>query len=175
MPEENLPTPAKEQPDNFTAVMWGAAVVVITSLVPYLSLINFCCLGVMIGGAVATFQYTSAYQLTLKGGEGFKLGALAGLVGGVAYYALFLLLQTLFDYQLGAEEWRQLLLSLFGSDPAAREQIEEALRTQQQEGLTVLNVIIGLGLTLILYPLAGGIGGAVGAALFQKGEKNESA
>jgi hypothetical protein len=173
MSEEQLNPAAQndDSPDTFNALLWGAAVTAVISLLPYISLINtFCCLGIMIGGAVTIFQYSNQYQLTIRGGEGFKLGALAGLLGGMGYFIIFTALQVLFNYQLNAEETMNLMMALFGSDPQAREQIEESFRKQKLEGVTISNILIGLISTLIIYPIAGGIGGAIGAAVFRKGK-----
>ncbi len=174
MPEEQLTSTAQdgsEKPDSFNAILWGAAVTAIISLLPYISLINtLCCLGIMIGGAVTIFQYTNEYQLTMRGGEGFKLGALAGLLGGMVYFVIFTALQVLFNYQLNAEETMNLMMALIGSDPQVREQMEEAFRKQKLEGVTMSTILIGFISTLIVYPIAGGIGGAIGAAVFRKGK-----
>jgi hypothetical protein len=76
----------------------------------------------------------------------------------------------LLDYQINIEETKNLLIALFGSDPQAREQIEESFRRRKLEGVTISNILIGLISTLIIYPIAGGIGGAIGAAVFRKGK-----
>jgi len=174
MPEEQLTSTAQdgdEKPDSFNAILWGAGVIVVTSLLPYVGILsNLCCLGVIVGGLVTAYQYINQYQLTIRGGEGFKLGALAGLLGGIIYTVVFTAVQMLLDYQINIEETKNLLIALFGSDPQAREQIEESFRRRKLEGVTISNILIGLISTLIIYPIAGGIGGAIGAAVFRKGK-----
>ncbi len=177
MAEENLPSAAQSSkaPDNFNAILWGAGVIAGISLVPYIGLIsNFCCLGIIVGGVIAVFQYVNEYQLTVRGGEGFGLGAIAGLLGGLAYFVVFTAVQVLFDYQINVEESRQIIMALLGSDPEVRQQMEEAFRQQKAEALSITNILIGLISTLIIYPIAAGIGGAIGAALFQKGQARQS-
>jgi len=173
MSEEQLNPAAQndDSPDTFNALLWGAGVIVVTSLLPYVGILNnLCCLGVIVGGLVTAYQYINQYQLTIRGGEGFKLGALAGLLGGMGYFIIFTAVQMLLDYQINIEETKNLLIALFGSDPQAREQIEESFRKQKLEGVTISNILIGLISTLIIYPIAGGIGGAIGAAIFRKGK-----
>jgi hypothetical protein len=173
MSEEQLNPAAQndDSPDTFNALLWGAGVIVVTSLLPYVGILNnLCCLGVIVGGLVTAYQYINQYQLTIRGGEGFKLGALAGLLGGMGYFIIFTAVQMLLDYQINIEETKNLLIALFGSDPQAREQIEESFRKQKLEGVTISNILIGLISTLIIYPIAGGIGGAIGAAVFRKGK-----
>lgn len=177
MSEEKFPSTAQgdDAPDNFNAILWGAGVMVIISILPYVALINsFCCLGIIAGGVVAAFQYANQHQLTMRGGEGFKLGAIAGLLGGLTYFVIYTAVQVLFGYQINGEETQQIILALFGSDPQVREQMEEAFRAQKLEALSVSNILIGLVSTLIIYPIAGGIGGAIGAALFQKGQSRQT-
>ncbi len=162
-----------EPPDNFTSILIGAGVIFIVSVIPFLNLINFiCCLGIIGGGFAGAFHYINAYSLTLSSGDGFKLGALAGLLGGLATLVVSFLLQAMFDYQLGTEEVQQFMLGIFGTTPEAKTQLEQAFRQQRAEGLTVSNMLTATLGTLILYPLFAGLGGAIASSLVQRGKEN---
>lgn len=163
------PQPQPDAPDNFNAVLTGAGVILVIGLIPLLNLLNVCCLGVIAGGAVASWRYATQYNLSLSSGEGFKLGALAGLLGGLAGVVVGYALIALFDYQPGTSELRDLMLNAFGDDPAVRAQLEESFREQEQNALSVSNIILGAIGAAIIYPLFAGLGGVIGAAIFKKG------
>jgi hypothetical protein len=158
-----------ESPDNFNSVLIGSGVIFFIGIVPFLNLINGCCLGMLLGGGVAVWHYVNQYSLSLTSGEGFKIGALAGLLGGLAGLVTGYVLLALFDYQPGAEEIKNLVLNLAGSDPAVRAQMEESFREQSENALSASNIAIGTATTVILYPLFAGLGGIVAASVFKKG------
>jgi hypothetical protein len=164
---------AAEPPDNFTSILIGAGVIFIISVVPFLNLLNaVCCLGIIGGGFAGAFHYINAYSLTLTGGNGFKLGALAGLLGGLAALVVSFLLQAVFDYQPGTEEVQQFMLRILGTTPEAKMELEQAFREQRAEGLTVSSMLISTLGTLILYPLFAGLGGAIASSAVQRGKEN---
>jgi hypothetical protein len=159
----------REQPDNFQSLLIGAGVALVLSGVPFLNLINFlCCMGVALGGATAVWHFTNTYSLTLTPGEGFKQGAIACLIGGLALYVIQMILLVAFGYQSG-KEWIDVMKNFVGNDPAARAQFEAQMAEQAREATSIKNIAIGLVTTLILYPLFGGAGGAIAASLFKKG------
>ncbi|MFN3345816.1 MAG: hypothetical protein ACK412_09225 [Chloroherpetonaceae bacterium] len=158
-----------ESPDNFNSILIGGAVIFVIGIVPFLNLINGCCLGMLLGGGVSVWHYTNQYNLTLTSGEGFKLGALAGLLGGLAGLVVSYVLIALFDYQPGKEELQELMLNIFGSDPAVRAQMEESFREQSTNALSASAIAISTITTAIIYPLFAGLGGIIGASLFKKG------
>ncbi len=169
MSEQFTTESQSESPDNFNSVLIGGTVIFVIGIVPFLNLINGCCLGMLLGGGVAVWHYTNQYNLTLTSGEGFKLGALAGLLGGLAGLVVGYVLLALFDYQPGKEALQELMLNIFGSDPATRAQMEESFREQSTNALSVSAIAIATITTAIIYPLFAGLGGIIGASLFKKG------
>jgi hypothetical protein len=169
MSEQFTTESQSESPDNFNSVLIGGAVIFVIGIVPFLNLINGCCLGMLLGGGVTVWHYTNQYNLSLTSGEGFKLGALAGLLGGLAGLVVSYVLIALFDYQPGKEELQELMLNIFGSDPAVRAQMEESFREQSENILSTSSIAISTITTMIIYPLFAGLGGIIGASLFKKG------
>lgn len=170
---EQLTTPAQpESPDNFNSVLIGASVIFVIGVVPFLNLINACCLGMLLGGGVAVWHYVNQYNLALTSGEGFKLGAMAGLLGGLAGLVVGYVLIVLFDYQPGAEAIKELMLNIFGDDPTVRAQMEESFREQSANALSAGNIAIGAISTIIIYPLFAGLGGIIAASMFKRGSQS---
>lgn len=164
-----MPQTQPDAPDNFNSVMIGGGAILVIGLIPLLNLLNVCCLGVIAGGVIASWHYATRYNLSLSSGEGFKLGALAGLIGGLAGVVVGAALIALFDYQPGASEIRDLMLDAFGDDPVVRAELEKSFREQAENPLSVSNILLGAIGAAIIYPLFAGLGGVIGAAIFKKG------
>jgi len=148
------------------SVLVGAAVTGILST-SYLGFINtLCCLGVVIGGAVATQQYASRTGGPVESGDGAVLGALAG-AGGAVLAALFDVVLRPFNLdsqsiQQGLQE--QLMQGMNGEQGMSPEMMQQ----MQGEGPGLLSVM-GLAfllLNVIVFAIFGAIGGAIGAAIF---------
>lgn len=169
MSEQLTTSTQPESPDNFNSIVIGASVIFVIGIVPFLNLINGCCLGMLLGGGVSVWHYVNQYNLSLTSGEGFKLGALAGLLGGLAGLVVGYLLLALFDYQPGAEAIKDIFLNLAGNDPEVRAQLEESFREQSQNALSVSNIAISTASTVIIYPLFAGLGGIIASSMFKKG------
>ncbi|MCS6989972.1 MAG: DUF4199 family protein [Chloroherpetonaceae bacterium] len=167
---EQLSTPSSqpEEPDNFNSALLGGGVILVIGLIPLLNVLNACCLGIMLGGGAAVWHYATRHGLSLTSGEGFKLGALAGLLGGLAGLVVGYVLIALFNYQPGLNEIRDLMLNALGDDPTVRAQLERSFREQEQNALSISNIVLGVIGTAIIYPLFAGLGGVIGAAMFKK-------
>lgn len=72
-----------EKPNKIQPALVGGLIVGLLWSIPFLNLINFCCcLGVMIGGAVATLMLVKRSPvLPVRSGDGAAVGALAGVIG----------------------------------------------------------------------------------------------
>ncbi len=169
MSEQLTTSTGPKSPDNFNSILIGAGVIFVIGIVPFLNLINGCCLGMLLGGGVAVWHYANQYNLSLTSGEGFKLGALAGLLGGLAGLVVSYVLLALFDYQPGLQEIKSIFLDLAESDPAIRAQIEESFRQQSETAFSISSIAIGTVGTVIIYPLFAGLGGIIAASVFKKG------
>jgi hypothetical protein len=142
------------------ALLTGAVVTGLLS-VSYLGLINvLCCLGVIIGGAVAVQRYVTLEGTGVDTGDGAVLGAGAGAAGSILGTVFDRLLRPLdLDGQsLAMDAFQQLL------DPQAYEQVRQQMEGQQDPGAFAL--VLSLLLGAVLYAVFGAIGGAIGAALF---------
>lgn len=142
----------------------GAAVGVAAVLASLIPTAGDClaCLLYVAAGLVAVWHYTDRHQLTLKGGQGLSLGALAGLVAGSV--------QTVLDQLfvgIGIKpSWREEMQQGFdqsGMDPAQMDQVMAWFDSPFAFiGIVAIGLVIGA--------IAGGIGGAIGANVF----KNEA-
>ncbi|MEM1042577.1 MAG: hypothetical protein AAGI91_08110 [Bacteroidota bacterium] len=151
-------------PSKQSSILVGALTVGVLST-SYLGLINaLCCLGVMIGAAVAVWHYTDTHALTIAGGTGAGIGAAAGALGSIVSALLTLLLLAL-GLDGGAIE--DLVMDRFRG-MMTEEQIRD-IEAQQEASRTVTGWLSGTLLGALLFAVFGAIGGAVGAALFKKG------
>jgi hypothetical protein len=156
------------------SILVGAVVIGVLST-SYLSFINvICCLGVIIGGAVAAQQYTTRAPAAggspaLNAADGAVLGSLAG-VGGAVLGPLFdralrpLGLDSQTISQGMVEQWMQGMEGQQGMSP-------EMMQQFQGEGSTMM-FIGGILFNVVLYAIFGAIGGAVGAAIFGEDESD---
>lgn len=158
--------------DQHHSILMGGLVVGILST-SYLGILNMlCCLGVMIGGAVGVWHFTSEHRTTLASGEGAQLGAASGLVG----LLLSLVLNFLFmKVGLGAEQAVSGLMQSGFSDMMTEEQIEmmrEQLEAARNRSFFESVVNFGTIVNLFVFPLFGAVGGAAGASLFRYGDEH---
>lgn len=151
------------------SILVGAIVTAILST-SYLGLINMiCCLGVIVGGAVAAQQFTSRTGASLSAGDGAVLGALAGVGGAVLAAFLDLLL-------------RPVGLDSRSINEGVMENVMQGMQgVEGQEGLMQgfqgggpMMFVVSLVFSVVLYAIFGAIGGAIGAAIFGQDEPHDS-
>lgn len=146
------------------SILIGAVVTGILST-SYLFFINvLCCLGVIIGGVVATQQYTSRTGGAVESGDGAVLGALAGVGGAILQPVLNWALRP---FGLG---FRDVVLEMVKNPQGQSMLPPETLQQMQTSpglGAILFNLVVGM----VVYAIFGAIGGAIGAALFGEEEQ----
>ncbi len=160
-----------EEPDDFQAMLLGAALIFVVAFIPYASFT--CCLPSLVGSLLAVHLLTRKYRLTISYGRGIKLGILTCLLGGLAAWVVMLAIRLLFDYQFGAKETESLTLWFVEKmgNPEAVQKAKEAMEAAKSQGVTVGQVLGGLAGVAVFSSLSGLIGGALGALLFRRGGK----
>lgn len=149
----------REKPSILMASLYGGIIMAVIGAVPGLNLINcLCCAGVMLGGVAAVYFYKK--ELTpdmgpLDSSDGLRLGALAGVFGGIIGSILtIILLKTVGnvggEMMLGfMERFRDQM------PPDTWEQMEEGILSDE---IPVLNLVIGFFINIIFGLLGGLIG-----------------
>ncbi len=121
------------------------------------------CMIMLTSGLVAVWHYATENELTLTGGQGVGIGALAGIVYAAAGLALGWLL-ILIDILPSPQETLDILRDAGTFDAPGAEQAESITQMMMTWGTPVIAVVGGV--------LMGLIGGAIGAALFKRGEES---
>jgi hypothetical protein len=153
-------------PDKQQSIILGGIVVTILST-SYLGLINMiCCLGVLLGALAAVWHYTETYELTIKSGDGAKMGALAAIFGLVAASILNYILVAFLDIR-SDQAIAQYVLDLFG-DSMPPEQYDATME-EMNAPLTIGKALQGMLWGLVAFPIFGALGGILGAKMFKKG------
>ena len=122
------------------------------------------CLTMFTSGIIAVWHYTGEHSLTLTGGQGVKLGALAGIAYGVIITLLSRILMA---------------INVTPDQNDILQQLEESgtLDTPGAEiALGMTEFFMGWGgvaFAIVLGAITGLIGGAIGAAIFKRGSENE--
>lgn len=151
--------PSKTQ----SILLAGVAIGVAAALFAIIPVAGGClaCIAYLGGGVLAVWHYTNTHQLTLSGGQGAGLGALAAVTAGIV--------ATLLGYLFSAigltpsfQEMMQQQFAAGNMDPAQRDQILALFESP----LVIAGMIL---LGLIINAIIGAIGGAIGASLFKKG------
>jgi hypothetical protein len=153
-------------PDKQQSLILGSIVVALLST-SYIGYINFlCCIGVIIGALVTIWHYTDTHRLTLKPGRGAVLGLQVGVIGAVIALVLNYIL-----IQIGIRHDHlivDMMIDLFG-DNMPREQLDEMIE-QRDEPVRLMPYLLQGTLGILISGVFGAIGGAIGSALFKKGE-----
>ncbi|MCY3594031.1 MAG: hypothetical protein OXH01_02165 [Bacteroidetes bacterium] len=118
------------------------------------------CMVMLTSGLVAVWHYATENELTLTGGQGVGIGALAGIVYAVVGLALGWLL-ILLGVLPSPQDTMDVMRDTGAFDAAGAEQAESITEMMITWGGPVMAVFGGV--------LMGLIGGAIGAALFKRG------
>lgn len=98
------------RPSKVPALMAGALVLVLTTTLPYFTLLNaFFFAGIIISGAVAAYFYIMRHQIRISYGEAFLLGVMSGFVGGALSILAGYVLERWFYYLPGLESLQLLV------------------------------------------------------------------
>lgn len=158
-----------EKPSKIQPALVGGLVVGLLWSIPFLNLINFCCcLGVLIGGALASWILIKRSPvLPVSTGDGAVVGALAGVVGAGVYLVLGVPISLLFN-QAGLSMLRSMIDQL--DSPEFRVAMDEVLRNSENQGL-VERLLAALFSWLVISVISIGfstLGGLIGVAMFEK-------
>jgi hypothetical protein len=154
-----------EKPSKLQPALLGGLVLGLGSVIPGVSLFNFCCCGWgIVGGALAAYLLIRRSPvLPVPKGDGARAGALAGLVGSVIYLVIGVPLTLLQWNNLVAQVQQRAEAS---SDPASREAVNQIITIMQSHpvlialGIWLVFAIVGIG--------AAALGGMIGVAMFEK-------
>jgi hypothetical protein len=158
-----------DKPNKIQPALMGGLVIGLLWSIPFLSLANMCCcLGVMVGGALAAWMLIKRSPvLPISYGDGAVVGLLAGVVGAGVHLVLGVPIQLAFNGAgLG------MIRSLFSQmgNPEAQRMIEEAIRNSQNQPLTdrLFGALFAWLIVSVISIGFASIGGLIGVALFEK-------
>ncbi len=158
-----------EKPSKIQPALIGGLVIGLLWSVPYLNLINLCCcLGVMVGGALATWLLIKrSPALPVSSGDGAVVGLLAGLVGAGVYLVLGVPIGLFFN-----ETGVSVVKSIFAmmNNPEINRAMDEAIRNAQNQGLAerLVGALVGWCITSVISVGFSAIGGLIGVSVFEK-------
>lgn len=156
--KEQLP---HQQKEKLRALARGALLIVLTTTVPYLTLINALFFaGIFISGAIAAYTYIINSQLRLTSSEAFLFSFFSGVAGSIASVFISYLLLTIFNYRAGIEglmlliSWMQ---QMAPDQPEFTLQLREILEAPVE--LTLVDFLLSIVVTVFLYAPVAGLGG----------------
>lgn len=148
-------------PGRLAGLAVGALLVLVTTTVPYLTLINSLFFaGIFISGALAAYYYIITCQERLTVSEAFVYSSLAGIAGAVLSVLVSYALLTGFGYRPGIEgltllvEWTR---NLSPEQDELVRQLESVLQAPVR--MTFAELLVGMAVTVFLYAPVSGLGG----------------
>jgi hypothetical protein len=147
------------------AIIGGVALGIL-SAVPIVNFLNVCCCAwAILGGMLAAYLYIKRSPNSVTTGEGAKLGAIAGVIGGGIYIVIGIPLAILTSSLM-----MSLVVSMLGSEASSNPVLAQYLR-QLQSGAIMDQlpriVIAGIGRAALLVGFST-VGGILAISLFEK-------
>ncbi|MFZ4802471.1 MAG: hypothetical protein ACOYLR_10990 [Chlorobium sp.] len=150
------------------AVLLGTAIILLTTTVPYLTLLNvFLFAGIFLAGVVALHQTIMRFQVTLTFRQAFVLGCLAGFAGGVVSEVVTFFLMTSLHYRPGTESLALIVnwaLEMARKQPELQEQVQALVAAEKMAlapvTLTFTELLMNMAFSGIFYAPIAGLGGA---------------
>ena len=148
-------------PGKAKGLALGSVLILLTTTVPYLTLINALFFaGIVIGGAFAVYYYIVTCQVRLKMSEAFVYGSLVGILGSVLSVLASYLLMTSFGYRPGIEglmliiDWTR---NLSPEQESFVGQLEAVLQAPVR--MSLADLLVSIAITVFLYAPVSGLGG----------------
>ena len=154
------------------AILTGAAATIGLSILGFIPFVGACCscLAILASGFAATWDYTRREQVTIPGGDGAKMGALAG----AAAFGITTVLMLVVWAALGAPNLADLIIPRIEQQMNAQPGMTPEMLDQM---LGIYEMVLGnpaflVGfsiLGLFIQVIGGVLGGLIGASVFKKG------
>ena len=150
------------------AVVLGALIILLTTTVPYLTLLNILLFaGIFLSGEIALKRTILQFQVPLLSSEAFFLGCVAGIAGGfLSEIATFLLIQN-FNYRPGVESLALVIrwaLDMAQGKPELQPQVQALLAAQKLAlapvSLRFSDLVMNIAFSSAFYAPIAGLGGA---------------
>jgi len=157
-----------EKPSKLNPALIGGAVIAVFSSLPILNFGNcFCCMWVILGGALAAYLYSKSLppNAEFTTGDGALLGLLAGLFGALFGALLGLLMMSILDMNPG----RDLLETIMDAGEDIPDDFETYFEDfDESGGMHPLFAMFSLTFSLIINSIFSTVGGIIAAAMLQK-------
>lgn len=149
-------------------VLLGAAIILLTTTVPYLTLLNIVLFsGIFLAGAISLHQSIMRFQVRLTYREAFSLGCMAGFAGGVLSEGLGFLLMEFFHYRPGMESLALVIdwvLNMAKGRPELQEQVQALVAAEKLAlapvSFRLTDILINMVFSGVFYAPIAGLGGA---------------
>jgi len=149
-------------------VLLGAAIIILTTTVPYLTMVNvFLFAGIFLAGTIALHQTILRFQVRLSYREAFFLGCGAGLAGGILSEAVTFMLMEFFNYRPGTEslalvvDW---VTEMAKGKPELQEQVKALVMAEKLAlapvSLSFTDILMNMLFSGAFYAPLAGLGGA---------------
>jgi hypothetical protein len=150
------------------AVLLGVAIILLTTVVPYLTLVNvFLFAGIFLAGVISLHQTILRFQVRLTYRDAFLLGCIAGMAGGVVSEGVTFLLIEFFKYRPGTEslalviDW---LLEMAKGKPELQEQVQALVAAEKLAlapvSISFTDILMNMLFAGAFYAPMVGLGGA---------------
>lgn len=167
-----------EKPNKLRIALICGALIGVISAIPGLSLINCCCCaGVWLGGLLAMYLYKQEFtegMPPLESSDALMLGLMAGVVGAFSAVLVNVLILVTFG-PVEAELVRSISgkvldrMSEQGSLPADMvETLKDQIEASIKDSGRMSNILGGLFITLIVYPIFTILGALLGYSIFRR-------
>lgn len=164
------------RPSKTTAIALGAALLLLTTTVPYLALINaFLFAGIILSGSAAAWFYIMRHQVRLSYSESFVLGGISGFFGGALSVLAGFLLESWFGYVPGLESLKLLVDWATRMDAGDAETFRQMLAlVSAPKEISLTDLIISMLFTGIFYAPFSGLGGRLTVFVLKRKAKKSS-
>ncbi len=173
-----------EKPNKHRSAIIGGLIIGAISGLPGLNFINCCCCaGIMLGGGISVYLYSSEFKVEmapLESSDALILGIIAGIIGALLSTLIGVIIVLSFgpvEVEMARSFFERLTEKLenSGSVPAGtldnlREQFDDAIK----EASTVGGVLRSLIYSLIIYPIFSMLGGLICFSFFCKKKPTSS-
>ena len=150
------------------AVLLGATIILVTTTLPYLTLINILLpVGIFVAGAVALHQTIMRFQVRLPYSEAFALGSITGMLGGILSVVVSFLLIRFINYTPGMESFLFVIDWMLGvakGKPELQDQMQALVEAKKlviaPAELTFTDLLMNMVVFGAFYSLIAGLGGS---------------